>query len=80
MFGAKKNFIMPEAGSPKPEVLIVEDDFAFSQTMLALLEAEGFTATAVNSTGEALELFSRRSYPIVVSDIYIDERDRKSTR
>ena len=46
---------MPEPSSPKPEVLIVEDDFAFSQTMLALLEAEGFPATAVNSTGEALD-------------------------
>ena len=56
------------------EVLIVEDDFAFSQTMLALLEAEGFKPTAVNSTAEALELFSKRSFPIVVSDIYIDER------
>ena len=57
-----------------PEVLIVEDDFAFSQTMLALLEAEGFAAEAVNSTADALDRFSARSYPIVISDIYIDER------
>jgi DNA-binding NtrC family response regulator len=60
--------------SAQPEVLIVEDDFAFSQTMLVLLEAEGFQPTAVNSTAEALELFSKRSFPVVVSDIYIDER------
>lgn len=65
---------MPEQSSPHPDVLIVEDDVAFSQTILALLEAEGFAARAVNSTGEAIELFSRRSFPIVVSDIYIDER------
>ena len=60
--------------SPQLEVLIVEDDFAFSQTMLTLLEAEGFQPTAVNSTTEALELLSKRSFPIVVSDIYVDER------
>ena len=30
---------------------------------------------AVSTTGEAIERLGDRAYPIVISDIYIDERD-----
>ena len=35
---------------------------------------EGYAVDAVSSTGEALERISAQSYPIVISDIYIDQR------
>jgi DNA-binding NtrC family response regulator len=58
----------------KPAVLVVEDDPAFSITLQTLLESEGYPVEVCTSSGEALELLARRSFPIVVSDIYIDER------
>ncbi len=58
----------------KPSILVVEDDAAVSQTLAALLEAEGYPVHAAQSSGEALDLLARNSYPIIVSDIYLDER------
>jgi len=60
--------------APKPAVLVVEDDPAFSTTLLTLLEMEGYPVEAVRSSGEALERLAHRTYPVVVSDIYLDER------
>jgi len=55
-------------------VLIVEDDGAVRTTVTTLLEVEGYQVDAVGSTEEALELLRANSYPIVVTDIYLDER------
>lgn len=55
-------------------LLIVEDDQAVRTTMVTCLELEGYTVDAVASTREALERLSTQSYPIVISDIYLDER------
>jgi len=64
-----------EAASPeKPAVLIVEDDAAFATTLLTLLEAEGYPVEAAHSSAEALERLANQRFPIVVSDIYLDER------
>jgi DNA-binding NtrC family response regulator len=38
------------------------------------LELEGYEVDAVSSTREALAKLGERSYPIVISDIYLDER------
>ena len=58
----------------KPTILVVEDDNAVSQTVVALLEAEGYPVQAVRSSAEALEHLARSQYPIIISDIYLDER------
>lgn len=55
-------------------LLIVEDDAAVRLTIVTGLEAMGYTVDAVGSTREALDRLSRESYPIVISDIYVDER------
>ncbi len=54
-------------------VLVVEDDAALCLTMVTLLEAEGFRVESVHSSAEALDRLSSNPFPIVVSDIYLDE-------
>src|SRR4051812_40690369 len=55
-------------------LLLVEDDPALQFTIQTALEASGYGVDAVSTTREALERLAGNSYPIVVSDIYIDER------
>ncbi len=55
-------------------VLVVEDDAAVRTTILTLLECEGYEVAAVSSTREAIERLGARDYPVVISDIYLDER------
>ena len=42
--------------------------------MVTVLELEGYAPDAVASTGEAIERLAAEAYPIVISDIYLDER------
>jgi DNA-binding NtrC family response regulator len=55
-------------------LLVVEDDPAVRTTVVTFLELEGYNVDAVSSTSEALERLAGNSYPIVISDIYIDDR------
>src|ERR1041385_2443818 len=64
----------PRDNTGKPNVLVVEDDPAFSTTLLALMEAEGYPVQLAQSSDEALELLAQRTFPIVISDIYLDQR------
>ena len=41
---------------------------------MTFLELEGYAVDAVSSTREALERLRDDAYPIVISDIYVDER------
>src|SRR6266853_962220 len=56
------------------KLLIVEDDPSVRNTMVTCLELEGYAPDAVASTREAIERLEAQSYPIVISDIYLDER------
>jgi DNA-binding NtrC family response regulator len=56
------------------KLLIVEDDASMRTTMVTCLELEGYSVDAVSSTREALERLQTQPYPIVISDIYLDER------
>ena len=58
----------------KPEILFVEDDPAVITTFTAGLEAEGYPVQGLSSTAEALQRLANHSFPIVVTDIYLDER------
>jgi DNA-binding NtrC family response regulator len=63
--------------SPHPsntKLLIVEDDSSVRTTMATCLELEGYEVEAVASTREALDTLEKQSFPIVISDIYLDER------
>ena len=57
-----------------PTILFVEDDVALMTTFSTGLDAEGFDVEAVSSTDEALTRLANGAYPIVITDIYIDER------
>lgn len=57
-----------------PTILLVEDDPSVRSTVKMFLELEGYGVEAASSTREALERLENSSYPIIISDIYIDER------
>jgi DNA-binding NtrC family response regulator len=57
----------------KAKLLLVEDDPAVRHTIVTLLECEGYPIEAVSTTSQALERLAAAPYPIVISDIYIDE-------
>jgi DNA-binding NtrC family response regulator len=58
----------------KEPILLVEDDASVRTTIVTFLELEGFGVEAVANTREALLRLGHRGYPLVISDIYIDER------
>jgi DNA-binding NtrC family response regulator len=55
-------------------LLIVEDDAGVRTTIVTFLELEGYAVDAVASSDEALARLDQNQYPIVISDIYIDDR------
>jgi len=58
------------------KLLIVEDDPSVRNTMVNVLELEGYQPEAVASTREAIDRLAAEPdpYSIVISDIYLDER------
>jgi DNA-binding NtrC family response regulator len=54
-------------------LLLVEDDPALQFTIQTALEEKGYAVDAVSTTGEAIDRLEENTYPIVISDIYIDE-------
>ncbi len=54
-------------------LLLVEDDPALQFTIQLALEEKGYAVDAVSTTGDAIDRLAENSYPIVISDIYIDE-------
>jgi len=53
---------------------VVEDDPGVRTTIVTCLELEGYAVDAASSTKEAIDRLSANAYPIVISDIYIDDR------
>jgi DNA-binding NtrC family response regulator len=56
------------------QILVVEDDSSVRTTIVTFLEMEGFQVEAVSSTRDAMDRLARSGYPLVISDIYIDDR------
>jgi DNA-binding NtrC family response regulator len=56
------------------KLLIVEDDASVRSTMQTVLELEGYAVEAVASTREAINRLEAQPFPIVISDIYLDDR------
>ena len=56
------------------KLLLVEDDPALQFTIQAALEEKGYAVDAVSTTDEAMERLGDTAYPIIISDIYVDQR------
>jgi DNA-binding NtrC family response regulator len=61
-------------GDPLQRLLVVEDDSSVRTTIVTFLELEGYSVDAVASTREAIARLQADTYPIVITDIYLDER------
>ncbi|MEO7145013.1 MAG: sigma-54 dependent transcriptional regulator, partial [Bryobacteraceae bacterium] len=57
-----------------PKLLVVEDDNSVRSTIVTVLELEGYEVDAAASTREAIDRLRAGPYPIVITDIYLDER------
>ena len=55
-------------------ILLVEDDASVRSTIVTFLELEGYGVEAVSNTRDALNRLGSREYPLVISDIYVDDR------
>ncbi len=55
-------------------ILVVEDDPGVRTTIVTFLELEGYAVEAVSNTRDAIARLSQTAYPLVISDIYIDDR------
>jgi DNA-binding NtrC family response regulator len=55
-------------------LLVVEDDAGVRTTVATFLELEGYQVDAVASTHEAIQRLEQSGYPVVLTDIYLDER------
>ncbi|MEN6608874.1 MAG: sigma-54 dependent transcriptional regulator [Bryobacteraceae bacterium] len=61
-------------GPGAARLLVVEDDAGVRTTVVTFLELEGYQVDAVSSTREAIERLNQNAYPIVLTDIYLDEK------
>jgi DNA-binding NtrC family response regulator len=64
---------MPDTKQPET-ILVVEDDPSVRTTIVTFLEMEGFVVEAVSNTRDAIARLATAAYPLVISDIYIDDR------
>jgi len=55
-------------------ILLVEDDASVRTTIVTFLELEGFQVEAVSNTREAISRLAERGYPLIISDIYVDDK------
>ena len=58
------------------KILLLEDDPALQLTLQTRLELEGYTVDTASTASEAIERLGSTTYPIVVSDIYIEAEER----
>jgi DNA-binding NtrC family response regulator len=56
------------------KILVVEDDPSVRDTLLTFLDLEGYKVDSASSTSEAIRMLQGGSYPMVISDVYLDER------
>lgn len=57
----------------KPPVLLIDDDEDISESITTFLEAKGYSVTVTNIGAEGLRLASAAQFPLILSDIYIDQ-------
>lgn len=58
-----------------PSVLVVDDDAVTRHLLKCLLSSEGLDVTVAKSGNEALDLLSKKEFPLIITDIQMDELD-----
>jgi two-component system, NtrC family, response regulator AtoC len=56
----------------KPSILVIDDEESITTNIAVFLRARGYEVTAVNDGEDALKAVHDGSFPIIISDIYID--------
>jgi len=56
------------------KILVVDDDPSVRETLLTFLELENYQVDSAASTDEAIGKLQADAFPIVISDVYLDER------
>ena len=57
----------------RPPVLVIDDDESITTTIEVFLRAKGYEVTVANDGEDALDRVREGRFPIIVSDIYIDQ-------
>lgn len=57
--------------SPKPRVLIVDDESAISDTLALILNLRGFEAKAVHSGEQAVDEATRWNPDVLIADVFL---------
>jgi DNA-binding NtrC family response regulator len=57
----------------RPPILVIDDDESITSTIEAFLMAKGYEVTVANDGEEALGRVREGRFPVVISDIYIDQ-------
>lgn len=72
-----ENDLVPSAddGASEVTVLVVDDDAALRKSFCRLLQGEGFLTTDAESGRAAIELLSKRSVDVVLSDVRMPDMD-----
>ncbi len=57
----------------RPPVLLIDDDEGISESIATFLEAKGYSVMVTNIGAEGLRLAAAAQFPLILSDIYIDQ-------
>ncbi len=65
----------PDAAPPAPRILVVDDETLIADTIVQILNRNGFIAQAAYSGGEAIDLAKRDCPELVLSDVMMPHVD-----
>jgi DNA-binding NtrC family response regulator len=57
----------------KPAILVVDDDESIASTVAVFLSSHGYEVTVAMEGAEALERIREGDFPVIISDIYLDQ-------
>ena len=64
-----------DSGPPAPRILVVDDEVLIADTIVQILNRNGFIAEAAYSGPQAIELAQRRCPELVLSDVMMPQVD-----
>ena len=62
---------VPHEAKRSIRIFVVENDRALRDGLASMLGADGYEVTTAGSSSEALEALKRRSFDIVITDLYL---------